>query len=346
RRGESPCPLHRGRALGDRAGSGIDSTAAAARAAMATATSAFATPSSYPLSARAALLDVAHAASISSASVVDSSECYAAVYRKKFGADGPEGGRLEANGSEVEVLSSASCPTLGAFLADVALYHHFVSTPPEAGPSLVQNEFALGPATARIALDKAGGIDVVCDIDAGELAGGGKRLPVVQDAVRDALEKGAGGLSAEQELQRCRAGVRALNPQHAAVLDSGCDDASLGNVERKWTKVRSKADDLCGAYLAAMKEEAEEKNCIMEEESLKAAAKRAAEGDGKNHDTRKLPFGRRMEIVAKNKAAEANELFGDGNTKHAAARYGTTRRWDAMGSSSISLRSSRRKWTQ
>jgi tetratricopeptide (TPR) repeat protein len=42
--------------------------------------------------------------------------------------------------------------------------------------------------------------------------------------------------------------------------------------------------------------------------------------DADDHDTRKLPTKRRMEIVMKNKA-EANELFGDGNYKHACARY-------------------------
>ena len=61
----------------------------------------------------------------------------------------------------------------------------------------------------------------------------------------------------------------------------------------------------------------------MEEEAKLAAAERGSEGDGddeEDHDTRRLNFPRRMEIVMKNKK-EANELFSDGNYKHAAARY-------------------------
>jgi tetratricopeptide (TPR) repeat protein len=61
----------------------------------------------------------------------------------------------------------------------------------------------------------------------------------------------------------------------------------------------------------------------MEEEAKQAAAERGAEGDGddeEDHDTRRLNFPRRLEIVMKNKK-EANELFSDGNYKHAAARY-------------------------
>ena len=47
---------------------------------------------------------------------------------------------------------------------------------------------------------------------------------------------------------------------------------------------------------------------------------RNCDGEEDDHDNRRLPKKRRMEIVMKNKA-EANELFGDGNYKFAAARY-------------------------
>ena len=63
----------------------------------------------------------------------------------------------------------------------------------------------------------------------------------------------------------------------------------------------------------------------MEREAKLGAAEREAEaalngGEEEDHDTRRLPTKRRMEIVMKNKK-EATELFSDGNYRHAAARY-------------------------
>lgn len=108
-----------------------------------------------------------------------------------------------------------------------------------------------------------------------------------------------------------------------------CDEATLDQMKEKWTTVQSKTQDMCAEYLAAKKAEAEEKDREMEKEAQLAAAEREAEAamnggeEEEDHDTRRLPTKRRMEIVMKNKK-EANELFSDGNYRHAAARKALT----------------------
>mmetsp|Transcript_30563 Transcript_30563/g.69030 ORF Transcript_30563/g.69030 Transcript_30563/m.69030 type:complete len:724 (-) Transcript_30563:29-2200(-) len=104
-----------------------------------------------------------------------------------------------------------------------------------------------------------------------------------------------------------------------------CDNATIDAMEAKWKSVEEWTLDKCAAYLDAKKAEAEEKERQMEAEAALAAAEREAsagsDDDGDDdHDTRRLPTKRRMEIVQKNKK-EANELFSDGNYRHAAARY-------------------------
>mmetsp|Transcript_8378 Transcript_8378/g.15210 ORF Transcript_8378/g.15210 Transcript_8378/m.15210 type:complete len:748 (+) Transcript_8378:99-2342(+) len=105
-----------------------------------------------------------------------------------------------------------------------------------------------------------------------------------------------------------------------------CDESTTEQMEAKWNAVQSKTQELCGEYLAAKRDEAERKDREMEKEAKMAAAAEAAEaamnGDEEveDHDNRRLPTKRRMEIVLKNKN-EANELISDGNYRHAAARY-------------------------
>jgi molecular chaperone DnaK (HSP70)/tetratricopeptide (TPR) repeat protein len=104
-----------------------------------------------------------------------------------------------------------------------------------------------------------------------------------------------------------------------------CDQATIETMEEKWKQIQSKTQELCADYLAAKQADAERKEKELEEEAKRAAAEQEAEaanGDGEveDHDTRRLPFKRRMEIVMKNKA-EANELFSGKNYQHAAARY-------------------------
>ena len=96
-------------------------------------------------------------------------------------------------------------------------------------------------------------------------------------------------------------------------------------MEEKWTQIQAKTQEFCADYLAATQADAARKEKELEDEAKRAAAEQdaeAAHGDGEveDHDNRRLPFKRRMEIVLKNKT-EANELFSGGNYKHAAARY-------------------------
>lgn len=109
------------------------------------------------------------------------------------------------------------------------------------------------------------------------------------------------------------------------LFSEGCDEATLEQMEEKWNSVQSKTQEMCGEYLAAKQAEAVEKEREMEEEARIGAVERDAEAamngdEEEDHDTRRLPTKRRMEIVMKNKN-EANELISDGNYRHAAARY-------------------------
>ena len=104
-----------------------------------------------------------------------------------------------------------------------------------------------------------------------------------------------------------------------------CSDATLEDMEKKWLSVETTMKDMCADYLKAKKEESDAKEREIEEEAKVGAALREAEkaengDDEADHDTRKLPTKRRMDIVMKNKK-EANELFVDKNYRHAAARY-------------------------
>lgn len=104
-----------------------------------------------------------------------------------------------------------------------------------------------------------------------------------------------------------------------------CEEATVEQLEEKWASIQSTTQHLCVDYLAAKQADAEQKDREMEAEAKLAAAERDAEavangGEDDDHDTRRLPTKRRMEIVMKNKG-EANELFSDGNYKFAAARY-------------------------
>ena len=109
------------------------------------------------------------------------------------------------------------------------------------------------------------------------------------------------------------------------LFSSECDGATVDEMEAKWRSVDEWTSERCAAYLAAKKAESDEKESRMAAEAAAAAAEREAsagsdeDGDD-DHDNRRLPTKRRMEIVQKNKK-EANELFADGNYRHAAARY-------------------------
>jgi len=107
------------------------------------------------------------------------------------------------------------------------------------------------------------------------------------------------------------------------------DNATLQDIQSKLDSTVAKTNDMCSTYLQAVKDEEDAKDREMEAEAQQAQAEAAAaaaaagggdEEEAEDHDNRRLPKKRRMEIVMKNKS-EANELFSDGNYRHAAARY-------------------------
>eukprot|EP00985_Skeletonema_marinoi_P004645 scaffold2014_cov155-Skeletonema_marinoi.AAC.1 len=249
------------------------------------------------------------------------------------------------------------------------------------------------------AVEKAGGIGVLGDIGSVEITGGGTRIPMIQDAVRQAIGKGddfvlskslddtslAFGASllpidasttnvevdAEHEERRAQLledemammerdvqmvrkdEIRnqieshilelrsARHSTHGSLLPSSdefasylddnddwlfsdeCENATVEEMDEKWAQIQAKTQEFCADYLAATQADAERKEKELEDEAKRAAAEQdaeAGEGEVEDHDTRRLPFKRRMEIVLKNKT-EANELFSGRNYQHAAARY-------------------------
>ena len=109
------------------------------------------------------------------------------------------------------------------------------------------------------------------------------------------------------------------------IFSEECDNASRADMEQKVADVNTKLETMCGPYYAAIQAAQVAKEAEMEAEAkqaqLEAGIEAAANGDdAEDHDNRRLPKKRRMEIVMKNKE-EANELFKDGNWKFAAARY-------------------------
>ena len=109
------------------------------------------------------------------------------------------------------------------------------------------------------------------------------------------------------------------------IYSEECDNASRVDMEQKVADVNTKLETMCGPYFAAVQAAQAAKEAEMEAEAkqaqLEAGIEAAANGeDAEDHDNRRLPKKRRMEIVMKNKE-EANELFKDGNWKFAAARY-------------------------
>jgi heat shock protein 4 len=103
------------------------------------------------------------------------------------------------------------------------------------------------------------------------------------------------------------------------------DEATSEQMKAKWDETQQTTQELAKDYFAARANEKAAKDAEMEAEAKQAQAERGDEaaadgGEEEDHDNRRLPKKRRMEIVMKNKQ-EANELFSDGNYKFAAARY-------------------------
>jgi tetratricopeptide (TPR) repeat protein len=135
--------------------------------------------------------------------------------------------------------------------------------------------------------------------------------------LRSAKSGKHGGLLPGEELDTF------LNELDDWVFSEEADDANLEAMQAKWDETNAKVKDVCAAYYEAVDKDEKAKEKEMEEEAKKAQLEAALNGedvDEEDHDNRRLPKKRRMEIVMKNKN-EATELFKDGNWKFAAARY-------------------------
>ncbi|GMF12252.1 unnamed protein product [Phytophthora lilii] len=115
-----------------------------------------------------------------------------------------------------------------------------------------------------------------------------------------------------------------LNPLLDAAEDwiysEEAEAATLESIRAKHQAIESEVRAACEAYFSAVEADERALEQQLEQESQKAEAERQAEGGDDDHDTRKLKKPERMRMVVKNKE-EGNELFRDGNHKHAAARY-------------------------
>ncbi|OWZ23545.1 Heat shock protein70 [Phytophthora megakarya] len=115
-----------------------------------------------------------------------------------------------------------------------------------------------------------------------------------------------------------------LNPLLDAAEDwiysEESENATLEVIRAKHQSIETEIRTACEAYFSAVEADERALEQQLEQEALKAEAERQAEGGDEDHDTRKLKKPERMRMVTKNKE-EGNELFRDGNHKHAAARY-------------------------
>ncbi|TDH68519.1 hypothetical protein CCR75_000479 [Bremia lactucae] len=115
-----------------------------------------------------------------------------------------------------------------------------------------------------------------------------------------------------------------LNPLLEAAEDwiysEEAEFATLDAISAKRKAIETEIRAVCEDYFSAMEADERALEKQLEQESQKAEAERQADGGDEDHDIRKLKKPERMRMVVKNKE-EGNELFRDGNYKHAAARY-------------------------
>jgi tetratricopeptide (TPR) repeat protein len=102
--------------------------------------------------------------------------------------------------------------------------------------------------------------------------------------------------------------------------DNPPESTSLEQLQTQFALVQREMGALTAAYSETVRAEKAEFEKQLEEESQRAAAERAAEGEDEDHDNRKLKKPDRMRMVVKNKE-EATELFKGKNYRPAAARY-------------------------
>ncbi|CEG36154.1 tetratricopeptide repeat-containing protein [Plasmopara halstedii] len=115
-----------------------------------------------------------------------------------------------------------------------------------------------------------------------------------------------------------------LNPLLDAAEDwiysEESETATLDFIRSKHESIEGEIRSACADYFSAVEADQRAFEQHLENESQKAELERQNEGGDDDHDTRKLKKPERMRMVVKNKD-EGNELFRDGNFKHAAARY-------------------------
>ncbi|KAF4322031.1 hypothetical protein JM18_002296 [Phytophthora kernoviae] len=104
------------------------------------------------------------------------------------------------------------------------------------------------------------------------------------------------------------------------IYSEEAEAATLDVIRAKHQEIETGVRTVCEAYFSAVEADERALEQQLELESQKAEAERQAAGGDEDHDTRKLKKPERMRMVTKNKE-EGNELFRDGNHKHAAARY-------------------------
>jgi tetratricopeptide (TPR) repeat protein len=99
------------------------------------------------------------------------------------------------------------------------------------------------------------------------------------------------------------------------------ETATLELLQGKLQDLKATVQSLCAEYFELQAQERQRVEQQLQEEALKAAAEKAANGEeDEDHDTRKLKKADRMRLVVKNKE-EGTELFKGGNIRPAAARY-------------------------
>ena len=92
------------------------------------------------------------------------------------------------------------------------------------------------------------------------------------------------------------------------------DNADYQQLETKWQEVQDQTGEFSRAFTETREADRKAKEAEMEAEAKQAQIEREGEENGEDddHDYRRLPKKRRMEIVMKNKK-EGGELFSDGN---------------------------------
>ncbi|CAI5745696.1 unnamed protein product [Peronospora destructor] len=140
------------------------------------------------------------------------------------------------------------------------------------------------------------------------------------EADEDAMDL-ARYVALEQEFQARDAELAAISHERNAIESFVKQRAAtLGAIQAKHQSIEIEIRTACEAYFSAVLADEQAVEQQLEHESQKAEAERQADGGDEDHDTRKLKKPERMRMVVKNKE-EGNELFRDGNYKHAAARY-------------------------